>query len=426
MEIKRGKYLDILIRKMNNDMVKVITGIRRSGKTYLLFNLFYDYLLSTGIKEHQIIKISLDGFENKKLRNMNELNKHINSLMSNPKLRYFIFIDEVQNISSEKLPSGEILTFHFLLMDLMKKADVYVTGSNSKMLSSEIITEFRGRGEEIRVHPLSFNEYLSIKDKNEKDAWKEYKRFGGLPRVVLLNNDEDKKNYLTEIFNLVYIKDIIDRNNIRHDSSIIDLVINILATSVGSLTNPLKLSNTFQSKTKNNISWKSIKKYLDLSIDSFLIDEAKKYNIKGRALINGPVKYYFEDIGLRNARIGFDNEDDGHKIENILFNELKMRGFKINVGVVETYSKDENNKQIRINNEIDFVAQKWDKKFYIQCAKGIYSDEIYKREIKGLKSLNDSFKKIIVVEDDVIPGYTEEGIFVINIIDFLKDEKYLE
>lgn len=426
MEFKRDKYLNKLIQKIDNGMVKIITGIRRCGKTYLLFNLFYKYLLSTGIEEHQIIKISLEGFENKELRNMDKLMNYINNKMNDKKSKYFILIDEVQNIKSEKSSSDSMLTFHFLLMDLMKKADVYVTGSNSKMLSSEVITEFRGRGDEVRVHPLSFKEYFNgLKtNKNETEILNEYKKYGGMPQIAIINKD-DKEEKLKNIFNLVYIKDIIDRNSVRKDSSIFIDLFKVVASSIGSLTNPLKISNTFESRLKIKIDSKTIKNYLKMATNAFIISEVEKINIKGRKYIGSPNKYYFEDVGLRNSILDFSDNDQGHIMENIIYNELISRGFDIKVGILEMFLSNNGNNE-RTNYEIDFIAKKGNKQFYIQSTIKMNTNEEVERETRGLKKINDSFKKIVVVEDNYSPYYNENGILIIGLKDFLLDESVLE
>lgn len=423
MIIKRKKYLDQLLSKKDNGYVKIITGMRRVGKSFLLFELFYNELINLGIEPSQIIRINLEKEENYKYWNLDNLKKYIISNMTENK-RYYVFIDEIQNVKSKKSEyTDDKVTFHHLLMSLMDKADVYVTGSNSKMLSSEIITEFRGRGDQIKVYPLTFKEFKQINESiSNNEILNEYLLYGGLPWCSILKDEDRKNEYLKGVFDLIYIKDIIDKNRIKNKKEILDILIDILSSSVGSLTNPLKISNTLKSEYKISVSSQTIKQYIDYLIDSFILYEVKRYDVKGRKYINSPYKYYFSDLGLRNARLNFRQIDQQHIIENIIYNELIYQGYNVDVGVVESFTKNKNNKTERINTEIDFVANKGAERIYIQFALNILGTEKLEQEIRGFKNINDSFKKILIVGENTYSTLNDDGILVINIIDFLLDK----
>lgn len=409
MEIKRDIYLNKLIRHKHNGMIKVITGIRRCGKSYLLFELFYKHLLSCGIKDDHIIKIALDDRMNKKFRNPDFLCDYIHNTVKDDDM-YYILLDEVQFVDEFEDVLNSFLH--------IKNVDTYVTGSNAKFLSKDIITEFRGRGDQIHIAPLSFSEFMSIYDGTKEDGWKEYINFGGLPKLTEFSTEEDKVNYLKNIFTETYIKDIKDRNGIKNDAEIEELL-DILSSTIGSLTNPKKLSDTF--KTVKNVSIKpdTIKNYLDYFVDSFLIEQAMRYNIKGKKYINTPSKFYFTDIGLRNARLNFRQMEETHAMENIVYNELKIRGFNVDVGVVEYYTQNENKKSILNTSEVDFVCNLSDKRYYIQVAYSIPTREKLEQEQNSLVHINDSFKKIIIAKDLSRSHYNEDGIYMLSLFDFL-------
>ena len=409
MEIKRPLYLNTLIRHMHNGMIKVITGIRRCGKSYLLFKLFYNYLLESGIKEDHIIKIALDDRRNKKLRDPDILCDYVHNLIKDKNM-YYILLDEVQFV----------LEFEDVLNSFLhiENVDTYVTGSNAKFLSKDIITEFRGRGDQIHIYPLSFSEFVSVYNGNIYDGWNEYINYGGLPKIMEFTDNRDKTKYLKEIFDMTYLKDIKERNDIRGDAEIEDLL-NILSSSIGSLTNPKKLSDTFKSVKQVSIHPDTIKNYLDYFMDAFLIVQARRYDIKGKKYINSPSKYYFSDIGLRNARLNFHQEEETHIMENIVFNELLIRGLNVDVGVLEHYAPNVQGKSVLKKSEIDFVCNDADKRYYIQVALSIPTKEKMKQEQTSLLKINDSFKKIIIIKDISRSHYNEDGIYLMNLFDFL-------
>lgn len=417
MEIKRDRYLNKIIDRKENGMVKVITGIRRCGKSYLLFRLYKNYLLSIGIAENQIIEIALDDYAFFKLREPDKLYDFVKGKITNNE-RYYLFLDEVQLING-----GFVDVINGFMH--IEKLDIYVTGSNSKFLSTDILTEFRGRGDEIRVFPLSFSEYITTNNLSKYEAWDEYFNYGGMPALVSRKSDELKAEYLRSLFENVYIKDIKDRNDIRTDEEL-DILIDILSSSIGSLTNPLKLSNTFHSMGKKSISDKTIKLYIDYLIDAFMLEKAYRYDVKGKKYINTPSKYYFIDIGLRNARLNFRQQEESHIMENIIYNELRSRGFRVDVGVVECFEKNLEKKTERKSLEVDFIANKGNKKYYIQSALEIPSIEKDKQEKKSLLNINDSFKKLVIVKEDIKPRIDENGIITIGIFEFLIYENYLE
>lgn len=416
MIINRERYLNKIIQRKHNRLVKIITGIRRCGKSYLLFNLFYDHLIQSGVNGDHIIKIALDDWANKEFRDPDRLYGYVKSSIRDEKM-YYILLDEVQLITH----------FEDVLNGLMhvNNCDVYVTGSNAKFLSKDIITEFRGRGDQIHVYPLSFSEFLSVYNGSKEDAWKEYMLYGGLPNIVLMQSSELKKEFLINLFNETYLNDVISRYNIRNDAELGELI-NILASSIGSLTNPNKLSDTFKSVKKTDISNHTIKSYLDYFEDSFLIQNSLRYDVKGKKYINTPSKYYFTDIGLRNARLNFRQLEENHIMENIIYNELKIRGFSVDVGVVTLNTKDADGKSIRKQLEIDFICNKGDQKYYIQSAFRMDTEEKEKQELRSLNSLDDSFKKIIVLRNKELMTKDENGYLRIGLLDFLLNDNSLD
>ena len=426
--IERPQYLNKLINKKENGLIKVITGIRRCGKSYLLFEIYHQYLNSIGVDDDHIISLALDDDENIRFRNPLELGKHIRSLIRDKEEMYYVFLDEIQKVAEIPNPylpdSDEKVGFVDVLLGLMKikNLDLYVTGSNSKMLSSDILTEFRGRGDEIRVNPLSFKEFYDAYPGNKHYAWQEYFTFGGMPLVLSQKTVEDKSKYLHDLFDKIYLDDIMARNRIGHDKSILDDLLDIVASAVGSLTNPLKISNTFSSVTGASICDDTIAKYLDYFIDAFMLYKAKRYDVKGRKYIGSPLKYYYSDIGLRNARLNFRQQEENHIMENIIYNELRIREFDVDVGIVECNSRTKEGKSSRIQYEVDFVANKGSKRCYIQSAFAVPDEEKRNQEIASLIRIPDSFKKIVVVREDILPWHDENGILYIGIQQFLLDE----
>lgn len=427
--IRRDKYLNQLIRKKENGMVKVIVGLRRCGKSFLLFNLFKDHLLNSGVDESHIIAISLDDISNQRYWNPNELDSYLRSRLIPGQKTNYVFIDEIQLVKEVENPylKGSKVGFTDVVLGLLKipNVDVYVTGSNSEMLSKDILSKFRGRGDQIHLRPLSFREFYDASDDKAK-AWQEYILYGGMPRILSLASYEDKSNYLKNLFSEVYLKDIIDRNDVRNDKGVLDDLLNIVSSSIGSLTNPLKLSHAFQSVRRLSMNPNTIEKYLGYFIDLFLIESAKRYDIRGKQYIGSPLKYYFEDIGLRNARLNFSEIEETHIMENVLYNELRYRGFDVDVGVVDWNYKDEEKKSQRKRLEIDFVCRKGNEKYYIQSAYAIQDAEKKLQETRGFKLINDSFKKILVIKEDIIPRQDENGILCVGIQDFLLDESFTE
>ena len=430
--IERKKYLEKLISKKENGLVKVITGIRRCGKSYLLFNIYKDYLKSIGVDDECIICLALDDDENIKYRNPLELGKHIRNLTADESKTYYVFLDEIQKVVTIQNPYIEgvedKIGFVDVVLGLMKhdNIDVYVTGSNSKMLSSDILTEFRGRGDEIRVNPLSFAEFYNAFDGEKRNAWQEYYTYGGLPLVMTKKSHEEKAKYLQSLFDAIYISDIMDRNKLVYEKSVLDDILNIVSSSVGSLTNANKITNTFKSAKQMNIGAPTVNRYLDYFIDAFLLYKAERYDVKGRKYIGSPLKYYFSDVGLRNARLNFRQQEENHIMENIIYNELCGRDFSVDVGVVEYCYKDAEKKSKRTQLEIDFVANKGSKKYYIQSALTVADEEKREQEIRSLKRVGDSFKKIVVVKDNIIPWHDDDGILYIGIEQFLLDENAMD
>ena len=408
MDIKRDKYLNDLINRMHNGMIKVVTGIRRCGKSYLLFNIFKNYLLEHGVASSHIITIELDQRKNKKYRDPDTILDYIESLIEDDG-QYYVMLDEVQMLQE----------FEEVLNSLLhiRNADIYVTGSNSKFLSKDVITEFRGRGDEIHIYPLTFKEFMEAYNGDMYHGWAEYVVYGGLPLTVTMKTEEQKISYLTNLFKETYLKDIIERHHIEKTQELEDLI-NILASAIGSLTNPPKIEATFKSSIQSTISLNTIRQYIEHLEDAFIINKANRYNVKGRKYIGTPLKYYFEDVGLRNARLGFRQVEETHLMENIIYNELRSRGYTVDVGVVEKRGTDENGKEYKNQLEIDFVANLGSKRYYIQSAFSMPTEEKRIQEKASLVNVNDSFKKIIVVKDVVNVTRDEDGITTMSIYDF--------
>ena len=415
MKIKRDIYLDRLIRREKNGLIKIVTGVRRCGKSYLLFNLFHNYLLEKGVREDHIIEIALDDRSNKELRDPDNMLKYVKERIVD-KDTYYIILDEVQLLAE----------FEDVLNSFMhiRNADVYVTGSNSKFLSSDLVTEFRGRGDEIRIYPLSFREYCSVYEGSADEAWDDYFTYGGLPLILSRETTEEKAEYLMSLFQKVYLSDIIDRHKVRHQEELDELV-DILASAVGSLTNPLKLANAFKSVKKKTNSDKTLKKYMDYLMDAFLVSKAVRYDIKGRKYIGSPAKFYFEDVGLRNARLNFRQMEENHIMANIIYNELRIRGYHVDVGLVEQFGKNSENKTTKKQLEVDFVVTRGSEKYYIQSAFAMNTEGKREQEERPLNAIGDSFKKIIVVRDNIKVRRNDMGIVTIGVRNFLLDEHSL-
>lgn len=409
MEIKRDFYLQELIDRMGNGMIKVVTGIRRCGKSYLLFKIFFNYLKSTGVADDHIICLQLDDRANKEYLDPDNLYNFVKSRIVDER-KYYVLLDEVQFVNE-----FESVLNSFLHID---NVDVYVTGSNAKFLSKDIITEFRGRGDEVRVHPLSFSEFYSVFDGDKFDAWNEYYTYGGLPAIVERKTEKQKADYLINVFKEAYIKDIVERNGIKNDGELEELL-NILSSSIGSLTNPSKLKNTFKSVKGAEISEPTIKTYLTYLEDSFIVNKALRFDVKGKKYINTPSKYYFEDVGLRNARLNFRQQEENHIMENIIYNELRIRGFNVDVGIVEVNEKQDDDTYCKKTLEVDFIANQGSKKYYIQSAFRMIDDDKINQEKKSLQNVNDFFKKIVVVKDRTMLSRDEKGIVTMDIFDFL-------
>lgn len=416
MEIRRDIYLNKLISKKHNGLIKVVTGMRRCGKSYLLFNLFKEYLVNEGVNENHIIEIAFDSFENRKYRDPEVLFPYLMEKIADKEM-YYVLLDEVQMLDD----------FESVLNSLGRKknVDVYVTGSNAKFLSKDIITEFRGRGDEVHMYPLTYSEFMSVYDGDKQEGWRDYVLFGGIPLVLGFETADQKSDFLKSLFEETYISDITGRNNIRNKAELEELL-NILSSAIGSLTNPSKLSATFKSVKNKTISKETIIKYIDYLKDSFLIDSAIRYDIKGKKYINTPSKYYFTDLGLRNARLNFRQVEETHAMENIIFNELKVRGYNVDVGVVVMNEVDKNGKKIRKQLEVDFVCNKGSKRFYIQSAYALPDKEKMEQEQRSLVNTGDGFKKIIITKDAVAPLYNDEGILVMSVFDFLLNPDSME
>lgn len=425
MQIKRDLYLNKLIDRKENGLVKVITGVRRCGKSYLLFTLFRNYLLASGVDESKIVSVALDDDANIALRDPQNLFEYLNSRVQNDGT-YYVLLDEAQlAISDEEMRERAPIRLYGILNGLLNRGvDVYITGSNSKFLSSDIMTEFRGRGDEVRVYPLSFSEFMSAYQGNEYDGYRQYSMYGGLPMILSRNGDDSKVKYLADLLKNTYLKDVAERHKLRGDT-VMETLMDILASDVGSLTNPTRLAKTFQShsvKTNEN----TISMYIDYLVDAFLISKADRYDIKGKKYIGSPYKYYFTDIGLRNAQLNFRQQEPTHIMENILYNELIVRGFNVDVGIVEQISRNADGKKATNRLEVDFVCNRASQRYYIQSAYSLPDEEKMAREQASLNRIDDSFKKIIVTADPVLPWHTEKGYLIINVLDFLLNANSLE
>ena len=428
----REQYLNKIISKKDNGRIKIITGLRRSGKSVLLFQLYRDWLIREGIHEDHIIALALDVWENAKYRNLIELDKYVRDRMVADGEKYYIFIDEIQFVAEIQNPYVDNPDAKISFIDVvlgfmqMKNADVYVTGSNSRMLSSDILTQFRDRGDEIRVYPLSFAEFYCEYKGDKRGAWQDYYTYGGMPFVTSLETHEEKSRYLKDLFDRTYIKDVLERHEIKNDAAVLSILLDILASGIGSLTNPTRLSNTFKSERQIAIGSETIEKYIGYFEEAFLIEKAVRYDIKGRKYIGTPAKYYYTDLGLRNARLGFRQLEETHIMENVLYNDLIRRGMDVDIGVVEYNTKDTAGKKIRKQLEVDFVVNKGEKRSYIQSALSIADPEKKEQEIASLKRIPDSFSKIVVVRDYLNPWQDENGIVYLGIEQFLLNEDILK
>ena len=414
MIIQRKKYLDMLISGEGNNLVKIVTGVRRCGKSFLLFKLFRNYLTEKGVDEQHIIELSLDDLRNKKLRNPETLLEYIDSHLLNDKKTTYIILDEVQLVQD----------FVEVLLSLLHTpfVDVYVSGSNSKFLSKDVVTEFRGRGDEIRVFPLSFSEFYSAVGGDKSEVWKEYYTYGGLPQILEFDSEKKKSDYLKNLYELTYMKDVQERNHLRNADGLFK-VVQMLASCIGSPTNPKRISDTFKTVEKKAVTDKTILNYIECLKDAFLIEEALRYDVKGRKYIGTETKYYFEDIGLRNAILNFRQQEEPHIMENIIYNELKYRGFNVDVGFVEAWENKSSGKSFRHGLEVDFVVNKGAERIYIQSAFKLPTDEKKEQEERPLLNINDSFKKIIITGENIKHKTDEKGILTIGLLDFLLDEK---
>ncbi|MBQ3243927.1 MAG: ATP-binding protein [Bacteroidaceae bacterium] len=414
--IDRTKYLNELISLRNNGMIKVVTGMRRCGKSYLLFEIFTSFLKEDGVKEDHIISVDLEDFKNKAMRNPENLYAYVESRITDDEM-YYILLDEIQML-------GE---FEDVLNGFLRKpnVDIYVTGSNAKFLSKDIVTEFRGRGFEVKMYPLSFSEFMSAYQGSIQAGFNEYMLYGGLPQILTYKSEEQKVRFLKSLFDETYIKDIKERHGVKKDDDLEELI-NIMASGIGALTNPNKLANTFKSEKKSSITYDTIKDYIEYLCDSFLIEKATRYDIKGKKYINTPFKYYFSDLGLRNARLNFRQSEKSHLMENLIYNELRIRGFNVDIGVVPVVVKDNDGKQQRLQLEVDFVCNLGSRRYYIQSAFRMETDEKIKQESASLLKVNDSFKKIIVLGEETPILRDEDGITTISIYDFLIKDNSLE
>ncbi len=415
MEIQRDKYLQELIDRKHNRLIKIVTGIRRVGKSYLLFELFYRHLIESGVTSERIIKIALDERKSFELRNPDKILEYVEGLIIDSGM-YYLLLDEVQELDEFESVLNSLLHIENL--------DIYVTGSNSRFLSKDIITEFRGRGDEVHVFPLSFSEFMSVYAGDKYDGWNEFYTYGGLPFILSRKTDQQKSEYLRTLFTETYLKDIVSRNKIRHEAEL-ETLIDIVASSVGSLTNPKRIADTFKTEASSSISPATVKSYLDYLEDAFLIHGVQRYDVKGRKYISTPLKYYFEDVGLRNARLNFRQQEENHIMENIIYTELLRRGYNVDVGVVEKQEK-EGDKYQRKQFEIDFVVNQGSKRYYIQSAFALPDSEKIQQERRSLLHAGDNFKKFIVVKDFMKMKRDESGIITMSIFDFLLNEDSLE
>ena len=425
MRIERKRNLQRLIDSRQDGQIKIITGIRRCGKSYLLGVLYREYLLQDGVQPEQIISLELDNDFNARYRNPLELGKYLREMVSDTTKVYYILLDEIQMVETIRNPYLPIetdskITFVDVLLGLknLPNVDVYVTGSNSKMLSSDVATAFRDRGEEIHITPLTYDEFYAAYPMEKRLAWREFITYGGMPMVLQKRNHEEKAKYLQDLFKLTYLRDVIERNRLRADTELLDELLNVVASAVGSLTNPTRLANTFQSVKGLKIKNETISAYLDCFIDAYILAKAYRYDIKGRSYIDTPLKYYFTDIGLRNARLNFRQQEETHIMENILYNELVARGFNIDVGVVE-YNYTSEGRKVRSQLEVDFVVNRAEKRYYIQSALTVADEEKRQQEVNSLNRIDDSYAKIVVVRDNILPWTDECGVHYINIEDFL-------
>lgn len=430
MEIKRDLYLQKLIDRQWNERVKIITGIRRCGKSYLLRTLFKNHLLSQGVNEAQIIHLELDQVKNIRFRNPLELAAYVHSLIDSRPERFYLFVDEIQMsepVRNPYLPEAKRITFYDALNEFKEipNLDVYVTGSNSRMLSSDILTEFRGRGDEIRIHPLSFSEFYSVAGGDQEKAFEQYAFYGGMPLAVSQPDDTSRMEYLKSLFSELYLKDIVERKHIEYPEEL-SQILDLLCSSVGSLTNPSKIANTILSRKQVQISPNTLKSYIEHLKDSFLFTECRRYDVKGKAYFEYPMKYYCEDVGLRNARTGFRQMELNHIMENVICNELRVRGFSVDVGIVYEPGRNKNGNSVQFQREIDFVASKGNRKFYVQSAFEMPTDTKQESELKPFALTGDSFPKIIVRRDIGKRWYDESGVLHIGLTDFLLDPTVLE
>lgn len=415
-EIKRNSYLKQLISGKQNGLIKIVTGIRRCGKSYLLFKIFRNHLLEQGVTPDHIISLALDDILNEEYCDPKKLVLYIKENIKDSQIHY-VLLDEVQMVDNFVGALNSLLH--------IDNVDVYVTGSNSKFLSSDIATEFRGRGDEIRIYPLSFSEFLSEYNRDKNDAWRDYITYGGLPLILSLESSQQKSNYLHNLYQTVYLKDLIDRNGIKKAVEF-DALTKVMASSIGSPCNPNKLSNTFKSVSNTDLSSITIDNYLGFLQDAFLLEKASRYDIKGKKYIGTLSKYYFVDMGLRNCLLGFRQIEETHLMENVIYNELRSRGYLVDVGVVETRTRTENQGMLRKQLEIDFVVNNGSKRYYIQSALSLPNEEKIEQEMASLKNVSDSFQKIIIVKDNIVPHHNESGILFINLYDFLLNREILE
>lgn len=425
MEIQRDYYLNKLINRKDNGLIKIITGIRRCGKSYLLFKLYDEYLRTNGVAEDHILKLALDDAVNARYRNPMELDRFVRDFITDKTANYYIFLDEIQFVKDIDNPwlsgSSDKIGFVDVVLGLMKitNADIYITGSNSKMLSSDIVTQFRDKGDIVRVYPFSYSEFCRAYGGDSENAWRDYYTYGGMPRLVAITDRKSKIDYLTNLFENTYLKDVLERYGIRAEKSVLDTLIRLIASSIGSLSNPKKISDTFKSSASLAINSVTIDKYLDCFIDSFLISKAHRYDVKGRKYIGTPMKYYFTDIGIRNALLEFRQQEENHIMENIIYNELCIRGYSVDVGIVEYRHRTDEGKNVRTQLEVDFIAKSGDTQIYVQSAFHVDTPEKRQQEINSLIRIPDSFKKIVVVREPIVPWTDENGICYVGIREFL-------
>ena len=428
MLLPRTQYLEKLISRKDNGRVKIITGLRRCGKTFLLFNIYSDYLLNNGVDQSQIVSISLETLSNAKYRNPFELDRYIRERITDKSKRYYVFIDEIQNVAEIDNPyvdtQGAKIGFTDVVLGLMqiKNADVYITGSNSKMLSSDILTQFRDRGDEIRIYPLSFAEFYDAYEGEKREAWQDYYTYGGMPVTLELKTHEEKSSYLKDLFTRTYIRDVLERHTVKNESGKLEILLDILASGIGSLTSNIRLSNTFDSVWKTKINPETIDLYINYFMDAFLIQKASRYDVKGRRYLQNPSKYYYTDLGLRNARLGFRQLEETHLMENALYNDLIRRGYDVDVGIVEKNGKDKNGKSFREQLEVDFVVNRGSKRYYIQSALSIDDPDKKQKELESLKRISDSFAKYVIVKGYSKPWTDDNGIRYMGIEQFLLED----